>query len=158
MNFTEETNTDQLLKVLNKLFPKYSNHVVALDELKKLEPKMGQNIIINFDKSTGPGIHWVAVTIREEAYAVFYDSFAVEPHREILQFMKKAQSKGIVRDTVMNTHQVQTFKQSACGWYCLYFMNNYINKRMQAWKATTKITHKGTISFAKRMFKLYLKK
>lgn len=159
MAFSEITNSIQLLKLLKILFTKFDCHVVAKDQLKEIEPKKKQIVIVNIDDSGNEGTHWTCFVCAEPKYAIFFDSYAVNPPKEVLEFMKQYKNKEFVKDIVMNTKKVQPIAgnmSSGCGWFCLKFLELYILKNKTALKAIHEITINNTLKLGKILYKKYL--
>ena len=86
--------------------------VFLLDTLpKKLSKK--ECGIVNFDKSGGPGTHWVA-WYKNGKNKIYFDSYGVQPPIEVINYLGKS-----IR---YNTDQVQPVGQVFCGHLCLYVL------------------------------------
>ena len=86
--------------------------VFLLDTLpKKLSKK--ECGIVNFDKSGGPGTHWV-VWYKNGNNKIYFDSYSVQPPIEFINYLGKP-----IR---YNTDQVQPVGQVFCGHLCLYVL------------------------------------
>ena len=71
--------------------------------------------IINLDSKIGPGTHWVSVII--EPYRILYfDSFGLIPPYELINLRP---------EYYYNFLQYQPIKSFLCGYYCLYFLNEF---------------------------------
>ena len=84
--------------------------------------------IVNFDKSGGPGTHWVA-WYKSGKTKIYFDSYGVQPLIEVINYLGKT-----IR---YNTDQVQPVGQVFCGHLCLcvlkglnmgYKFQNILNK------------------------------
>lgn len=74
--------------------------------------------VINTDRSTGPGEHWVCVWFDGLGQAEYFDSFGLPPvHPAIENFMLKHSSAH-----VYNPRLLQDLTSSACGLYVLYYV------------------------------------
>lgn len=158
MKFQEITNSVDLLYLLNKLYPEYDCHVIAIDKLKDIKHKMNQIIIINYQNSQQNGNHWVHITCIESKYVVYFDSYANDPPKPILDYLLEYKSKGIVKNIVMMTDQIQKLTEDSCGWYVLHYVKNYVLDRKPAYMASVEINYKNTIAYGKMLFNKYLKK
>ena len=69
--------------------------------------------IVNFDKSGGPGTHWVA-WYNNGKTKIYFDSYSVQPPIEVIQYLGKP--------IHYNTNQVQPAGQVICGHLCLYVL------------------------------------
>jgi hypothetical protein len=85
--------------------------VFANDELTKPDPNKAY--ILNLDNSDGPGSHWTALIGTK-----YYDPYGVHPTKAISRFAKE-----------YNTTEYQSLAQEACGWYCMYFIENWLKGR-----------------------------
>jgi len=81
-----------------------------------LPPKRrGRAFIINLDKSSLPGSHWVAVYFKRKR-VYYYDPYGIKPFLpSILNFIKR-------NNIQYNKIQHQSPSSESCGYYCLYFL------------------------------------
>ena len=86
--------------------------VFLLDTLPK-KPNNKECGIVNFDKSGGPGTHWVA-WYKNGENKIYFDSYGVQPPTEVINYLGKSIS--------YNTDQVQPRGQVFCGHLCLYVL------------------------------------
>lgn len=100
----------------------YYGGTTSKDLLKVEERRYGGNLthtrkfwIVNLDDSTGPGTHWVLVSLLNPEISVYMDPFAVDPAREILAFMKKWRP-----ESAMNENIIQDVNSTNCGYFCAY--------------------------------------
>ena len=84
----------------------------SLDTLLKKRKKKECGIV-NFDKSDGPGTHWVA-WYKNGKNKIYFDSCGVQPPIEVIQYLGKP--------IHYNTDQVQPAGQVFCGHLCLYVL------------------------------------
>jgi hypothetical protein len=86
-------------------------NVVMNDEYKTL--RKGQSSIVNLDRSTGGGTHWVAVyfTGKELWY---FDSFGLMPPESVARSTQKT--------IIWNRSRYQADSSNRCGYYCLAFL------------------------------------
>ena len=68
---------------------------------------------MNFDKSGGPGTHWVA-WYKNGKTKIYFDSYGVQPPTEVINYLGK-----LIHH---NTDQVQSVGQVFCGHLCLYVL------------------------------------
>ena len=71
--------------------------------------------IINLDSKIGPGTHWVSVII-EPNKLLYFDSFGLIPPYELINLRS---------EYYHNFLQYQPINSFLCGYYCLYFLNEY---------------------------------
>ena len=83
--------------------------VFLVDTLPK-KPNKKESGIVNFDKSGGPGTHWVA-WYKNSKTKIYFDSYGVQPPIEVIRYLGKP-----IR---YNTDQVQPV---FCGHLCLYVL------------------------------------
>ena len=69
--------------------------------------------IVNFDKSGGPGMHWVAWYKNGET-KIYFDSYGTQPPLEVINYLENP--------IYYNTDQVQPKGQVFCGHLCLYVL------------------------------------
>ena len=69
--------------------------------------------IVNFDKSGGPGTHWVA-WYKNGKTKMYFDSYIVQPANEVVEYLKSP-----IR---YNTDQLQPAGKVFCGHLCLYVL------------------------------------
>ena len=86
--------------------------VFLLDTLPKKTNKKECGIV-NFDKSDGPGTHWVA-WYRNGKTKIYYDSYGVSPPLEVIRYLGKS--------IHYNTDQLQPAGEVFCGHLCLYVL------------------------------------
>ena len=91
--------------------------VFLLDTLPK-KPNKKECGIVNFDKSGGPGTHWVA-WYKNGKTKIYFDSYGVQPAIEVIEYLKKP--------IHYNTDQVEPVGQVFCGHLCLYVLNEVTN-------------------------------
>jgi hypothetical protein len=103
-------------------------------------------LVINTDDSLNPGQHWVALFLRKNGTAEYFDSFGFSiMHKDIINFLRKNNIDNII----YNPKQLQSVSMSTCGAYCVlfvkylcsdftfcdfikYFSNNKINNDIKA--------------------------
>lgn len=74
--------------------------------------------ILNTDRQSGPGIHWVSVYFDENGNAEFFDSFGFHPAMYGFLDFLKTQS----RDFSYNNMQIQSSNSVTCGYFCIFFL------------------------------------
>ena len=105
-------NNFELEDVVKKLKIPYFRGVFLPDTLPK-KPNKKECGIVNFDKSGGPGTHWVA-WYKNGKTKIYFDSYGVQPTIEVIYYQGKP-----IR---YNTDQVQPVGQVFCGHLCLYVL------------------------------------
>jgi len=87
--------------------------IFARDELDHVTLPIGGFVIVNTDKRSSSGNHWV-LFYRNTNQTVYFDSFGLPPlYSEFYKF-----ANGVF---VYNMKQLQDETSSQCGLYCLYF-------------------------------------
>ena len=111
-----------MISIKNVILPnKPLNNFELEDAVKKLKipcfsdtlpkkPSKKECGIVNFDKSGGPGTHWVA-WYKNGKNKIYFDSYGVQPPIEVINYLGKP-----IR---YNTDQVG---QVFCGHLCLYVL------------------------------------
>ena len=97
-----------------------AKHAAAYGSLKHIRKFW----IVNMDDSTGPGTHWVLVSLLNPEIAIYFDPFAVAPPIDVLTFMKKWRP-----DVAMNEDIVQDVNSTNCGYFCIYVANELCKGR-----------------------------
>ena len=83
-----------------------------LDTLPK-NPNKKECGIVNFDKSDGPGTHWIT-WYKNGKTEIYFDSYGVQPLIEVGKYLGSP--------IYYNTHQLQPARQVFCGHLCLYVL------------------------------------
>ena len=86
--------------------------VFLLDTLPT-KPSKTECGIVNFDKSGGPGTHWVA-WYKNGKTKIYFDSYGVQPPLEVINYLENP--------IYYNTDQVQPTGQVFCGHLCSYVL------------------------------------
>ena len=114
----------------NNEIEKYFNkchHFIGVyprDKLPKKVYKRQTGLIINTDKSTDPGEHWVAVALLNNNSGEYFDSFGLPPLlSEIREFLENNCDNGWIYNPVTLQHPLST----SCGKYCVAYLNHRFN-------------------------------
>ena len=86
--------------------------VFILDTLPK-KPNKKECGIVNFDKSGGPGMHWVAL-YQNGKTKIYFDSYGVRPPLEVVEYLGSL--------IYYYTDQIQPVGEVFCGHLCLYVL------------------------------------
>lgn len=160
MIFSEITRSDDLIKILRALYPKYSVHVIARDEVEFLEPQEKQIIILNLNTRKQEGSHWTCLVCKDNNEYVYFDSYGIaDPPPEVLEYLKHCKNSGLVKKIVANSRKIQPLKglgANACAWYCLKFMYYYINEEMPLLQAIMSVSVKNTLAYGRKLTRKYL--
>jgi len=89
--------------------------VYARDTLpKQINPH--EISVVNYDKASGQGTHWVLVYNNPKNEAVyFFDSFGMAPGEEIQKYLRTAH-----KPIEFSTSEIQELGSVLCGYYCVY--------------------------------------
>jgi hypothetical protein len=96
--------------------------IIHKNQLNNIKPKTGQKFIINMEDSGGiqGGTHWVALSIEKDDVPIYWDSFAMVPPCEVIDFCKRHNKK---KNPIYGDKQIQNIKSGYCGQYCILFLN-----------------------------------
>jgi hypothetical protein len=127
----KETYSDDLNRLAIKLFGVKMRGVFPSDKIPKLTD-LTPYAILNLDKSTESGSHWIAVAkIPEKDVIICYDSFG----RSFSKIIPSLKNNGM---KIMDTNQdaEQKIKETNCGARCLAFLVCF---EQYGWKQAIKI-------------------
>jgi len=108
-------NTVQISTILNNTIGDGLLGVFPSDKLprKVVGPAV---LIVNTDPSNKPGGHWVAIYVRRDGIAEYFDSYGLPPQgKTISRFLKKFEG------CYFSKQQIQGLFSSVCGHYCIFF-------------------------------------
>ena len=81
--------------------------------------------IINSDKSTKPGSHFVCL-IRHGDAVMYFDSLALPEVYDLLEEdIEEIIEKTKANKVYINTKQIQGLRSNTCGYFCIYFVTFY---------------------------------
>ena len=86
--------------------------VFLLDRFPR-KPNKKECGIVNFDKSDGPGTHWVA-WYKNGKTKIYFDSYGVQPPIEVVKYLEKP--------IHYYTDKLQPVGQVFCGHLCLHVL------------------------------------
>jgi hypothetical protein len=92
-------------------------NVLARDELP-LKIKWPSSFVINTDKSSKPGEHWLAMYYDKNGTCEFFDPLGFSPKYYDLNEYLKASS----HEYYYNSQQIQGLFSHYCGYYCTLFI------------------------------------
>ena len=97
--------------------------------------------ILNTDDSSSPETHWVAVNIARASGAsgdrgttYYFDSFGLEPTKEIKRYCKKPR--------FYNSFEIQKPNEVICGHLCLYFLYRMRNCKQDFYTVLDELYYK----------------
>ena len=109
-------NSQQLEQALarNAVTGESFRGVFAADRIVPLDPLPG-HCVINTDKSTENGSHWIAVYQEKPGVVETFDSFGRDFSSYHVNYFEKHR-------IVKQSHQLQANTSTVCGQYCLFFL------------------------------------
>jgi hypothetical protein len=112
-------NTIQIDKIMKKHY--FTNKIYlgtfAIDKLP-IEVKYPSCLIVNNQKSSEEGEHWIAIYFGKNKQAEFFDSFGNPPKRFGLdKYINKHSSR-----MTFNKIKLQSNYSLFCGYYCLLYL------------------------------------
>jgi hypothetical protein len=114
-------NSLQIVNVLtNDIFSKkFFKKVYAIDQIPNDNKKYkNAAFIINTDKKTGKGEHWLAVFYDKNNNSQFFDSLGFGPEfYGLSEFLLKTS-----KNSITNKFGVQSFLSEYCGFYSILFI------------------------------------
>jgi hypothetical protein len=114
-------NTIQILEILSNdpFSKKYFKNVLAIDELPNSSKKIKNSaFIINTDKKTEKGEHWLSVFYDGQSNCQFFDSLGLGPEIYNLENFIINTSKA----AFTNKYAVQSIFSEYCGYYAILFV------------------------------------
>ena len=131
-------NSQQILKSIKKIpsLKKTFRGVFARNTIPNFKVnniKKSFGFIVNLDKDTEQGSHWIAIFVpAKKNFIEYFDSFGKKPqYQAIRSFLKKR------KYFKYNNIKLQSVINTTCGQYCLFYLVC----------RTLNITFKKTISF-----------
>jgi hypothetical protein len=122
-----------------KKFPNFGG-VIAADEIHKLPKHLPIGFIMNLDKSSGPGTHWVSVYINNNAI-YYYDPFGEDPSssfkKDIHKYLTDMKIPVMLKLKV-NKIQDQDTRSHRCGYFAIKFLDDIMMSDGKSWKFTTR--------------------
>ena len=150
-------NTLQINNILKKEIGCVFKGVYALDQITRLKPRFPAAYVFNTKPSTSPGEHWVAVYIRSNGKAVYFDSLGFQPrHTQIIKFLKKHSTKW-----VFSRKTIQHPFTAVCGEHCIVFLsrfhrNNQIKFAVKPYGNNLLKIDRAALKFVSKTFRLKL--
>lgn len=126
---------DYQIEEIMKPFPQFKG-VYASDEITKLIPKIKKNedfgFIMNLDKRSQPGSHWVAawVSPKNDKTIEYFDSYADEPDGSFGPQIKKVIDH-LAPETYLKYKINRIKKQAESSSECGYFAMQFLMDRME---------------------------
>lgn len=83
--------------------------------------KDGKFYIMNMDRPSGSGTHWVLLYLVDPDVGIYFDSFGSPCSEDTLMILQR------LRDvSIRNLNQVQAINASSCGYWCIYVVDNLL--------------------------------
>ena len=112
-----------IIKIVQHLNIPHFKGTFMRDELPD-KPENKECGIVNFNKSTEPGSHWVAF-FKDGDKRIYFDSFGQVIPTEIQKYLKtKEEFQNDAPVIQRNTDIVQEPNTEICGHLCLYVLDN----------------------------------
>lgn len=90
------------------------------DKIPKIT-KYPCSLIINSEKSTHPGSHWLSVFLDEE-FSLYFDSFGLPVlENDIFYFLKE---NSCSKNVIFNKLCIQDIESVSCGLFCISFIKH----------------------------------
>lgn len=117
-----------------KSVPGFGGCYMRDDLPSTLPPNTG--FIVNLDVSSGPGTHWTAIMnvppkTNASPHVCYYDSFGLPPPEELIDKYGRM---------YYNTSDHQPILSAACGWYCMYILNECLDNKQSFLNAVYSLT------------------
>ncbi len=115
-----ELYSDQIEKYMSKV-----PHFIGWFMRDNLPRYSSGSMIINTDKQSGQGIHWIGLYDSPDSETIeYFDPFGMVPIPEVEKYMRES-GKVIL----YNNRQLQDILSELCGWYCMYYILERTNGR-----------------------------
>ena len=114
----EPLNNFQIINKCNELKIKKFTGVFMRDELKGIAER-NECFIINYDKSSNVGTHWVCLFINN-GVAFYFDAFGFSPPLEIIDYCKEI-------ERFCSTFKIQKYDEVICAHYCIFMLYRLSN-------------------------------
>ena len=114
-------NSIQIFEILSNdpYSKKYFQTVLAIDDLQLFKKKLkSQAYVINTDKRSGKGEHWLSVFYDGQSNCQFFDSLGFGPEFYNMDDFLKTTVKSIE----INKFPVQSVFSEFCGFYSILFI------------------------------------
>jgi len=90
----------------------------------------GEAMIINFEKATESGSHWVCILGGAmDGLNLYIDSYGMAPPDSFIRLLK-----GENNYYKYNTSQYQSMSSIKCGEFCVYFISRFLSPRFDIYK------------------------
>ena len=119
INTDNELSNFDIIKIIEDMkLTHVFGGVYSKDQLPTLE--RNKFYIINLqDSDAGNGTHWTVFFYNKPLTSIYYDSFG---------FIAPLEVQAKIKPYIYNDKEIQNYKSSACGYYCIAFIKFLHNK------------------------------
>jgi hypothetical protein len=132
INTDNELSNFDIIKIIEDMkLTHVFGGVYSKDQLPTLE--RNKFYIINLqDSDAGNGTHWTVFFYNKPLTSIYYDSFG---------FIAPLEVQEKIFEYIYNENEIQNYKSSACGYYCIAFIKFLHNKtnKEEAFKTFLKL-------------------
>lgn len=108
---------------INRLFKGCPEYAGCYSKDKLPEDLNGKFAIVNLeDQKAGGGTHWVLLYNVKPGSITYFDSFGEVPPEPVEAAIKRSGKK-----LSWNNDQLQAYKSTSCGWWCIRAANALLN-------------------------------
>ena len=147
INTNNELSNFDIIKIIEDM---KLSHVFGGVYSKDQLPTLQRNkfYIINLqDSDAGKGSHWTVFFYNKPLTSIYYDSF---------RFIAPLLVQDKITPYIYNENEIQNYKSSACGYYCIAFIKFLHNKtnKEEAFKTFLKLFNLQTFKNDKVLYDL----
>jgi hypothetical protein len=147
INTNNELSNFDIIKIIEDM---KLSHVFGGVYSKDQLPTLQRNkfYIINLqDSDAGKGSHWTVFFYNKPLTSIYYDSFG---------FIAPLLVQENITPYIYNENEIQNYKSSACGYYCIAFIKFLHNKtnKEEAFKTFLKLFNLQTFKIDKVLYDL----
>jgi hypothetical protein len=147
INTNNELSNFDIIKIIEDMkLSHVFGGVYSKDQLPTLQRK--KFYIINLqDSDAGKGSHWTVFFYNKPLTSIYYDSFG---------FIAPLLVQENITPYIYNENEIQNYKSSACGYYCIAFIKFLHNKtnKEEAFKTFLKLFNLQTFKNDKVLYDL----
>jgi hypothetical protein len=147
INTNNELSNFDIIKIIeNMKLTHVFGGVYSKDQLPTLQ--RNKFYIINLESSdAGRGSHWTVFFYNKPLTSIYYDSFG---------FIAPLEVQEKITPYIYNENEIQNYKSSACGYYCITFIKFLHNKtnKEEAFKTFLKLFNLQTFKNDKILYDL----
>jgi hypothetical protein len=147
INTNNELSNFDIIKIIeNMKLTHVFGGVYSKDQLPTLQ--RNKFYILNLESSdAGRGSHWTVFFYNKPLTSIYYDSFG---------FIAPLEVQEKITPYIYNENEIQNYKSSACGYYCIAFIKFLHNKtnKEEAFKTFLKLFNLQTFKNDKILYDL----